>query len=165
MFLGYQLKKIGEEVKNSFDEDGNEVISIIDITEPFISYIAETREELENMPCVTFDKIEETDKTYFLHNGEYVCEISVETMQAEVRAVRNSYLEKYVDPKQLVLVWEGLSVDERNIYSDYRRYLLDYTDNEDWYLSNPMTLDEYLVANENTIDNTSEKGDNELLIV
>lgn len=89
----------------------------------------------------------------------------VETMQAEVRAVRNSYLEKYIDPKQLVLVWESLSVDERNIYSDYRRYLLDYTDNEDWYLSNPMTLDEYLVANENTIDNNSEKGDNELLIV
>lgn len=89
----------------------------------------------------------------------------VETLQAEVRAVRNSYLEKYVDPKQLVLVWEGMSVDERNIYSDYRRYLLDYTDNEDWYLSNPMTLDEYLVADENTIDNTSEKGDNELLIV
>lgn len=89
----------------------------------------------------------------------------VEELQAEVRTVRNSYLEKYVDPKQLVLVWESLSVDERNIYSDYRRYLLDYTDNEDWYLSNPMTLDEYLVANENTIDNTSEKGDNELLIV
>ena len=102
-------------------------------------------------------------------DGEYVIvaipEPTVEELQAEVRAVRNSYLEKYVDPKQLVLVWEGLSVDERNIYSDYRRYLLDYTDNEDWYLSNPMTLDEYLVANENTIDNTSEKGDNELLIV
>lgn len=92
-------------------------------------------------------------------------EPTVEELQAQVRAVRNGYLEKYVDPKQLVLVWEGLSVDERNIYSDYRRYLLDYTDNEDWYLSNPMTLDEYLVANENTIDNTSEKGDNELLIV
>lgn len=92
-------------------------------------------------------------------------EPTVEELQAQVRAVRNGYLEKYVDPKQLVLVWEGLSVDERNIYSDYRRYLLDYTDNEEWYLSNPMTLDEYLVADENTIDNTSEKGDNELLIV
>lgn len=95
----------------------------------------------------------------------YAPEKPIEEKQAEVRAVRNSYLEKYVDPKQLVLVWEGMSVDERNIYSDYRRYLLDYTDNEDWYLSNPMTLDEYLVADENTIDNTSEKGDNELLIV
>lgn len=165
MFIGYQLKKVGEELKTVEGEDGVLTSVIVDITEPFISYTAETKEELENMPCVTFDKIEETDKTYFLHNGEYVCEIPVETMQTEVRAVRNSYLEKYVDPKQLVLVWDSLSVDERNIYSDYRRYLLDYTDNEDWYLSNPMTLDEYLVANENTIDNTSEKGDNELLIV
>lgn len=85
-------------------------------------------------------------------------EPTVEELQAQVRAVRNGYLEKYVDPKQLVLVWESLSVDERNIYSDYRRYLLDYTDNEDWYLSNPMTLDEYLVANENTIDNKIIKG-------
>lgn len=108
-----------------------------------IAFIAETKEELENMPCVTLDRIEKTDKEYFLHNGEYVFEVSIEDMQSEVRAVRNSYLEKYVDPKQLVLVWESLSVDERNIYSDYRRYLLDYTDNEDWYLKNPLTLDEW----------------------
>ena len=165
MFLGYQLRKVGEELKIIEAEDGTLVETVIDVTEPFIAYVAETKEELENLPCVSFESIEETDKTYFLHNGEYVCEIPVEEQQAEVRAVRNSYLEKYVDPKQLVLVWESLSVDERNIYSDYRRYLLDYTDNEDWYLSNPMTLDEYLVADENTIDNTLEKGDNELLIV
>lgn len=112
-------------------------------------------------------------------------EPTVEELQAEVRAVRNSYLEKYVDPKQLVLVWEGMSVDERNIYSDYRRYLLDYTDNEDWYLSNPMTLDEWKESVEKTnspyseeviedglqreekevIDNLEELSDNELLIV
>lgn len=108
-----------------------------------IAFIAETKEELENLPCVVLDKIEETDKTYFLHNGEYVFEVSIEDMQSEVRAVRNNYLEKYVDPKQLVLVWESLSVDERNIYSDYRRYLLDYTDSENWYLKNPLTLDEW----------------------
>ena len=108
-----------------------------------IAFIAETREELENMPCVTLDKIEETDKTYFLHNGEYVCELPVETMQAEVRAVRNSYLEKYVDPKQLVLVWDNLSEDDKKLYTDYRIYLLDYTKNENWYLQNPKTLEEW----------------------
>lgn len=85
-----------------------------------IAFIAETKEELENMPCVTLDKIEETDKEYFLHNCEYVCEIPVEEQQTEVRAVRNSYLEKYVDPKQLVMVWDGLSIDERNTYADLR---------------------------------------------
>ena len=111
-----------------------------------IVFVAETREELENMPCVTFDKIEETDKTYFLHNGAYVCEIPVEGLQAEVRAVRNSYLEKYVDPKQLVMVWDGLSEGERQLYADYRTYLLDYTELEGWYLNNPLTLDEWLTA-------------------
>ena len=110
-----------------------------------IAFIAETREELENLPCVALDKIEETDKEYFLHNGEYVFEVPVEEQQTEVRAVRNSYLEKYVDPKQLVLVWDSLSIDERNTYSDYRKYLLDYTESDDWWLSNPMTLDEWLL--------------------
>lgn len=108
-----------------------------------IAFIAETKEELENMPCVTLDKIEETDKEYFLHNGEYVFEVSIETMQAEVRAVRNSYLEKYVDPKQLVLVWDSLSEDDKKLYTDYRIYLLDYTKNENWYLQNPKTLEEW----------------------
>ena len=73
----------------------------------------------------------------------YAPEKPVEMLQAEVREVRNSYLEKYVDPKQLVLVWDGLSEDERQLYTDYRVYLLDYTKTEGWYLQNPMTLDEW----------------------
>lgn len=108
-----------------------------------IVFIADTREELENMPCVVLDKIEETDKEYFLHNGEYVYEISVGELQEEVRAVRNNYLEKYVDPKQLVLVWDGLSEDDKKLYTDYRIYLLDYTKNENWYIQNPKTLEEW----------------------
>lgn len=117
MFLGYQNNKI--------------------------AFVAEIREELENMPCVTLDKIEETDKKYFLHKGKYVCEISIEEKQAEVRVVRNSYLEKYIDPKQLVLVWDNLSEDDKKLYTNYRIYLLDYTKNENWYLQNPKTLEEW----------------------
>lgn len=82
-----------------------------------------------------------------LIDGEYVIvatpEPTVEELQAEVRAVRNSYLEKYVDPKQLVMVWDSLSADDKKLYADYRQYLLDYTEQEDWYLQNPMTLDEW----------------------
>lgn len=69
----------------------------------------------------------------------------VEELQSEVRAVRNSYLEKYVDPKQLVMVWDGLSIDERNTYAEYRKYLLDYTESDEWWLENPLTLDEWLL--------------------
>lgn len=62
MFLGYQNNKI--------------------------AFVAETKEELENMPYVTLDKIEETDKTYFLHNGEYVCEVPIEEQNEAIRQTR-----------------------------------------------------------------------------
>lgn len=46
-----------------------------------ITFVAETKEELENLKFVSFDKIEETDKTYFLHNGEYVFEVQPMTIE------------------------------------------------------------------------------------
>lgn len=88
----------------------------------------------------------DTEKAYdgSLWEKGYAPEKPIEELQAEVRAVRNSYLEKYVDPKQLVMVWDSLSADERKTYSDYRTYLLDYTNTENWYLQNPMTFEEWL---------------------
>lgn len=80
---------------------------------------------------------------YIYDNGNIVLDTDYKHKKAEVRAVRNSYLEKYVDPKQLVMVWESLSADDKKLYADYRTYLLDYTEQEDWYLQNPMTLDEW----------------------
>ena len=58
MFLGYQNNKI--------------------------VLVANTKEELENTPCMAFDEIVETDKTYFLHNGEYVTEIPELTLEEQV---------------------------------------------------------------------------------
>lgn len=66
-----------------------------------------------------------------------------ERKRTEVRAVRNKYLAKYVDPKQLVLIWEGLTQEEKDSYVGYRRYLLDYTETESWWEKNPMTYDEW----------------------
>lgn len=63
-----------------------------------IAFIAETKEELENMPCVTLDKIEETDKTYFLHNGEYVCEVPFDQQVEEMRQARADAYASEVDP-------------------------------------------------------------------
>ena len=73
----------------------------------------------------------------------YAPEKPVEEKEAEVRAVRNRYLEKYVDPKQLVMVWNSLTAEEQELYKDYRQYLLDYPQTEGWYLQNPMTFDEW----------------------
>ena len=59
MFLGYQKDKI--------------------------IWIANTREELEHTPCMTFDKIEETDVAYTLYNGEYLTDEEVLVKQKETR--------------------------------------------------------------------------------
>jgi hypothetical protein len=46
-----------------------------------IAFVADTREELENLPCVVFDKIEETSDEYVLHNGEYLLKSEAEVLQ------------------------------------------------------------------------------------
>ena len=73
----------------------------------------------------------------------YAPEKPQETKEQEVRAIRNSYLEKYVDPKQLVLVWNSLTADEQKEYTNYRQYLLDYPETENWYEINPLTFEEW----------------------
>lgn len=81
MFLGYQNELI----------DGSEVETL------FVAYVAETREELENMPCASFAKIEETDKTYFFHNGKYVCEVPFDQQVEEMRQARADAYASEVD--------------------------------------------------------------------
>lgn len=65
MFLGYQKDKI--------------------------VFVANTREELENAPCMVLDRIEETDKNYFLHNGEYVTEIPAVPLEEQVASLEAEY--------------------------------------------------------------------------
>lgn len=111
--------------------------------------------ETGEFPCLVHDSVEEdTEHTvddYLQVNGEYVLTSSAEAIEqkkAEVRAVRNQYLEKYVDPKQLVLVWNSLTEGEQKEYMDYRQYLLDYPETEGWYEHNPMTFEEWKQVSE-----------------
>ena len=62
----------------------------------------------------------------------------LENKKNSVRGVRNQYLETYVDPKQLVMVWNSLTAEEQELYKDYRQYLLDYPQTEGWWEENPM---------------------------
>lgn len=110
---------------------------------------------------LTDKEVEKINKGELIIDGSDLREKNVEELQAEVRAVRNSYLEKYVDPKQLVLVWDGLSEEERQLYADYRTYLLDYTELEGWYLQNPKTLDEWKQSFEVITQEPSETAENE----
>ena len=70
MFLGYQNEKI--------------------------VLVANTKEELENTPCMVFDKIEESSVDYELYNGEYitVAEAQAKREQAEEESHRKMLLEQ-----------------------------------------------------------------------
>lgn len=51
-----------------------------------IAIVANTRAELERMfKYCKFDKIEETDNTYFEYNGEYVCEVPLDELKQAKR--------------------------------------------------------------------------------
>ena len=41
------------------------------------------------------------------------------------------------------MIWNSLSEDEQKEYTDYRQYLLDYPETEDWYKQNPLTFEEW----------------------
>ena len=111
--------------------------------------------ETGEFPCLVHDSVEEDTEHYVADymqvNGEYVLTSSAEAIEQkkdDVRAVRNQYLKQYVDPKQLVLVWNGLTENEQKEYTDYRQYLLDYPETEGWYEQNPMTFEEWKQASE-----------------
>ena len=64
----------------------------------------------------------------------YTPQKSDEEKQEEIREVRNQYLVKYVDPYQLVIRWNT---------TNYRQYLLDYTNQPNWWEKNPKTFEEW----------------------
>lgn len=70
-------------------------------------------------------------------------EEQVEMQKTSVRIVRNSYLETYIDPYQLVIRWNTLTQEEQDDLTNYRQYLLDYTDSENWWEHNPITFEEW----------------------
>ena len=91
----------------------------------------------------TTQEIAKAWREYELVDGQPVksTEKIIAIKSQKVRAVRNSYLVKYVDPKQLFLVWNSLTDAEKADYTSYRTYLLDYTKLPEWYEHSPKTLE------------------------
>lgn len=87
-----------------------------------ITFVADTREQLENLPCVVFDEIVETDEQYFLHEGQYVTEIPQLTRQQvqQVQQARADLYAKQVDP----LVSEYSRKKIFNLFADGEEQLL-----------------------------------------
>lgn len=72
-------------------------------------------------------------------------EPTIEDMKNNVYMFRAGCFERYVDWYQSKpLLWEELSEDEKNNISSYRIYLKDYTNNDNWWLQNPLEYDEWL---------------------
>lgn len=101
--------------------------------------------ETGKFSCLVYDRIEEVEDAEMVEvGGEFVLKTddkAIAKQKADVRAVRNQYLETYVDPKQLVMVWNSLTAEEQELYKDYRQYLLDYPQTEDWWEQNPMDFE------------------------
>lgn len=107
-----------------------------------------------HFPCLVFDEVikddEHTVENYVQCDGEFVLtttEKAIELKKEQVRKVRSEYFETYVDWYQSKpLYWEELSETEKQYRGEYRQYLKDYTKEQGWWESNPMTYDEWLVA-------------------
>lgn len=67
-------------------------------------------------------------------------EPTVEEMMTQVRAVRNGYLQ---DTDRYMLEDYPVTSEEKELCKQYRKYLRDYTEEENWWLQNPLTFEDW----------------------
>ena len=70
----------------------------------------------------------------------YAPEKPTEQKEAEIRAVRNQYLEQ---TDKYMITDYPITDDERELYRQYRTYLRTYPECRDWYKANPKTYEEW----------------------
>lgn len=78
-------------------------------------------------------------KRYFVIGPEY--SPSEEELKNKVRNVRNQYLYS-TDFTQLPDA--PFTAEKKEQYANYREYLRDYTNQENWWLQNPLTFEEWI---------------------
>lgn len=123
MFLGYQINQNGEE---------------------FIASARENREDLENNIFMKFTKIEEVKDDVELVSGKYYIgkEQIKEAKSEAMRKIRDSYLVQYVDSVvSNPLRWADMSAEEQQDYKDYRQYLLNVPQSENFPGFEILTFD------------------------
>ena len=70
--------------------------------------------------------------------------LTVQKKKDNVRSERNNCLELYVDPiVSNPLRWNSLSQAEQQLYIDYRQYLLDFTNQEEWWEKRPLNFEDW----------------------
>ena len=98
-------------------------------------------------PCMVYDSVEEDNEhklSDYVHcDGRFVLTSSAEAIEqkkADVRAVRNMYLEQ---TDKFLLSDYPITSTQKTKYKQYRVYLRDYTLTEDWFEHEPMSFDEW----------------------
>ena len=99
-------------------------------------------------PCLVHDRVEEDTEhqlSDYIHcDGQFVLTVSDEAMEqkkADVRAVRNQYLEQ---TDKFLLSDYPITSTQKTKYKQYRAYLRDYPDSsEDWFERDPMSFAEW----------------------
>jgi hypothetical protein len=119
-----------------------------------ICYIANTKEELENLPCVVLDEIKETQESYVLQDGEYVkFEVYQDNMnkkQIELRLEeRKSLMDSVLWRVQRYEQQSRLGIETDDTYETYTnillyiQYLRDITENTMYPNVDLLTFDEW----------------------
>ena len=103
--------------------------------------------ESGKFPCLVHDSVEEDTEhqlSDYIHcDGQFVLTASdeaIEQKKAEVRVVRNQYLEQ---TDKYMITDYPITDDERELYRQYRTYLRTYPECRDWYKANPKTYEEW----------------------
>ena len=103
--------------------------------------------ETGEFPCMVYDSVEEDTEhkvTDYVHcDGQFVLTVSdeaIEQRKEQVRFVRNQCLEQ---TDKYMIADYPITDEEREQYKAYRVYLRDYTLEDEWWLANPKTFEEW----------------------
>lgn len=120
-------------------------MKFIGLQNDLIAFVTDSREELESLPCVELTEIKEVEFAESYRGVIYIVPAELQTAkETAIRAVRDQYLVEYVDSVvSNPLRWADMSADVQAQITNYRRYLLDYTNNDNWYEQNPLTFEEW----------------------
>lgn len=107
--------------------------------------------ETGEFPLMNYESLEEDIEhqlsDYIHYDGEFVLASSTEAIEqkkAEVRAVRDQYLKQYVDDRaKSPFMWNEVSEEEKALIGEYRKYLMNYPETENWYEHNPLTFEDW----------------------
>lgn len=104
--------------------------------------------ETGKFPLMNYDSLEEDTihkLSDYVHcnDGQFVLttsDLAIKQYKKQVRAVRNQYLEQ---TDKLMITDYPITDEERESYKAYRVYLRDYTLEDEWWLENPKTFEEW----------------------